>query len=126
VQRDTARALLKTGLFVCVGAFALGTLGSNDCPANYFHIVAANVCQSAAAANGQAYQGKTTDAYSPRGCYSLSSGVFFNTDATGAGRPSSKLICSGAHISIRTPRAFSLVVSRGRPALQLVTRSIIR
>jgi hypothetical protein len=89
------RACITAGVLVCAG-FALGTLGSNDCPANYFRIVAEDLCRSAAAATaGQVYQGRETTGSSPRGCNLKEGGVFLN-NATGAGSYQSKLLCSGA------------------------------
>ncbi len=94
------RACITAGVLVCAG-FALGTLNSNDCPANYFRIVAEDLCRSAAAAAGQVYHGRETIKSSPRGCNLRESlgvrlgGVFLN-DATGAGSSQSQLLCSGA------------------------------
>jgi hypothetical protein len=53
-------------VLVCAG-FALGTLRSMDCPANYFRIVAEDVCRRAAATAGQLYQGRETSAGPPSG-----------------------------------------------------------
>ncbi len=97
------RACITTRVLVCAG-FALGTLGSNDCPANYFRIVAEDLCRSAAAAAaGLVYQGRETTNLSPRGCNLKEGegGVFFN-DATGAGSSESKLLCSGAPLRYST------------------------
>ncbi len=94
-------------MLVCAG-FALGTLGSNDCPANNFRIVAEDLCRSAAAAAGQVYQGRETNNISPRGCNLRNEGGVFINDATGAGSYESKLLCSGA----------PLRYSRGGPYLQ--------
>jgi hypothetical protein len=94
------RACINTGVLVCAG-FALGTLRSNNCPANYFRIVAEDLCRSAAAtAAGQVYQGRETNDISPRGCNLKEEGVFLN-DATGeqvreSASSHSKLLCSGA------------------------------
>ncbi len=88
------RACITMGVLVCAG-FAFGTLNSNDCPANYFRIVAEDLCRSAAAAAGQVYQGRETNAGSPRGCNLNEGGVFLN-EWTGAGSSKSKLLCSGA------------------------------
>ncbi len=87
-------------MLVCAG-FALGTLGSNNCPANYFRIVAGDLCRSAAAAAGLVYQGRETNNEHPWGCNlnEGEGGVFLN-DATGAGSSQSniqsQLLCSGA------------------------------
>ena len=91
---------------VCAGAYAVGTLGSNECPTNYIRIEAEGACQIAAAAAGQAYQGSETDDGYPRGCYSTSLtsggwGVYFNMATTGAGQSQSKLLCSGARFLAR-------------------------
>ena len=83
---------------VCVGRYAFGAVGSNECPANFLRVQAEGACRAAAAAAGQAYGGSETDAGYPRGCYSTvqggSSGVFFNLATTGAGQSASKLLCS--------------------------------
>jgi hypothetical protein len=96
------RACITTRVLVCAG-FALGARGSNDCPANYFRIVAEDLCRSAAAAAGKAYQGRETNNLFPRGCNLKEGegGVFFN-DATGAGSSESKLLCSGAPLRYST------------------------
>jgi hypothetical protein len=91
---------------VCAGAYAFGTLGSNECPTNYIRIEAEGACQIAAAAAGQAYQGSETESGYPRGCYSIpltsgSWGVYFNMATTGAGQSKSKLLCSGARFLVR-------------------------
>jgi hypothetical protein len=92
------RACITTGVLVCAG-FALGKPGSMDCPANYFRIVAEDVCRSAAAAAGQAYQGRETNNDSPRGCNLNEGGVFLN-DATGQRPSRAKLLCSGARLHL--------------------------
>ena len=84
---------------VCVGRYAFGAVGSNECPANFLRVQAEGACRTAAAAAGQAYKGSETDAGYPRGCYSTtlddgSSGVFFNLATTGAGQSASKLLCA--------------------------------
>ncbi len=96
------RACITTGVLVCAG-FALGTLGSMDCPANYFRIVAEDVCRSAATAAGLVYQGRVTDRFSPRGCHLNElneGGVFLKqvNDETGLTGSKSKLLCSGARL----------------------------
>ena len=90
----------------CAGAYAFGTLGSNECPTNYIRIEAEGACQIAAAAAGQAFHYSQTNDHYPRGCYSYTptglyienflSGVFFNMATFGAGQSDSKLLCSGA------------------------------
>ena len=106
------RACITTGLLACAG-FVLGKLGSMDCPVDYFRIIAEDVCRSAAAAVGHAYQGRETSVVSPRGCnlyegeslHFQERGVFLN-DATGTGqRPSqAKLLCSGARLHLYSRR----------------------
>jgi hypothetical protein len=91
---------------VCAGAYAFGTLGSNECPTNYIRIEAEGACQIAAAAAGQAYKGSETESGYPRGCYSYTStsgswSVYFNMATTGAGQSKSKLLCSGARFLAR-------------------------
>jgi hypothetical protein len=90
----------------CAGAYAVGTLGSNECPTNYIRIEADGACQIAAAAARQAYKGSETNSRFPRGCYSAlltsgSWGVYFNMATTGAGHSQSKLLCSGARFLAR-------------------------
>ncbi len=89
------RACIATRVLVCAG-FALGKLGSMACPANYFRIVTEDVCRSAAAAAGQAYQGRETSIVFPQGCYMNEGLDVFLNDATGASGTKSKLLCSGA------------------------------
>ena len=98
-------ACTQTGTFASAG-FAFGTLGSMNCPANYFRIVTEDMCRSAAAAAGQACQGRETSVVSPRGCnlyeegeYLKEGGVFLS-NATGTGqRPSqATLLCSVARL----------------------------
>ncbi len=91
---------------VCAGAYAVGTLGSNECPTNYIRIEAEGACQIAAAAAGLVYQGWLTDSGLPRGCfYALLTsgfwGVLFNMATTGAGQGNSTLLCSGARFLAR-------------------------
>ena len=101
---------------VCAGAYAAGTLGSNECPTNYTRIEAEGACQIAAAAAGQAYVGSETDSGYPRGCYSFtsssSSRVYFNMATTGAGQSQSKLLCSGAR-SLARPSCVLFVYTCG-------------
>jgi hypothetical protein len=91
---------------VCAGAYAFGTLGRNECPANYPRVQAEVACRVAAAAAGQAYKGSETDPGYPPGCYSTTLmggvlGVYFNMATTGAGQLQSKLLCSGARFLAR-------------------------
>ncbi len=106
---------------VCAGAYAVGTLGSNECPTNYIRIEAVGACQIAAAAAGQAYAGSETKSGNPRGCHSWSSRlsgqehfrvVFFNMATPGAGQSWSKLLCSGAR-SLARPSCALFVYTRG-------------
>jgi hypothetical protein len=94
---------------VCAGGtFAWGALGSNECPANYFRIVDEGACRSAAAAAGQAYDKLLSKADYPKGCFmsestalSESTAVYYNIMGTTSTRQSqSKLLCSGARISL--------------------------
>jgi hypothetical protein len=90
------------------GTFAWGALGSNECPANYFHIVDEGACRSAAAAAGKAYpySKSETDASRPKGCYAYYfSGrgtyvVNLNMHPTGGIGGITKLLCSGARDSL--------------------------
>jgi hypothetical protein len=97
-MRSSCEARITTGVLVCAG-FALGTLGSMDCPANYFRIVTEDVCRSAAAAAGLVYQGRVTAFDSPQGCNLYARGVFLN-DVTGAGSLDVKVLCSGAPLPL--------------------------
>jgi hypothetical protein len=92
------RARIIAGVLVCAG-FALGVLYSMDCPANYFRIVAEDVCRSAAAAVSQAYQGRETYVLSPQGCNLHDGGVFLN-NATGQRVSTATLLCSGARLHL--------------------------
>ncbi len=106
---------------VCVGRYAFGALGSNECPANFLRVQAEGACRTAAAAAGQAYKGSETDAGYPRGCYAAtleggSLGVFFNMATTGTGESVSKLLCSGARVLLRGRRGqFGCSQGPGRP-----------
>ena len=85
----------------CADPYALGSSNSNECPTNCSRILAQDACQTASAAVRQTYQGRMTRPGYPRGCYFLlvgppAAGVYLNMDATGAGHPNSKLLCSGA------------------------------
>jgi hypothetical protein len=91
---------------VCAGAYAFGTLGSNECPTDYIRVEADGACLIAAAAAGLVYHGWLTDSGLPRGCfYSLLTsgfwGVLFNMATTGAGQGNSRLLCSGARFLAR-------------------------
>ena len=101
---------------VCAGAYAVGTLGSNECPTSYIRIEAEGACQIAAAAAGQAYVGSNTYSGWPRGCFAvcLTTGwsVYFNMDTPGAGQSNSKLLCSGAR-SLARPSCVLFVYTRG-------------
>ena len=94
---------------VCAGGpFAWGALGSSECPANYFRIVDEGACRSAAAAAVQAYARRLANADYPQGCFmsestalSESTAVYYNIMGTISTRQSqSKLLCSGARISL--------------------------
>ena len=102
---------------VCAGAYAVGTLGSNECPSDYIRVEAEGACQIAAAAAGQAYVGRFTESGYPRGCFSvfLTTGiwsVYFNMATTGAGQGSSRLLCSGAR-SLARPSCVLFVYASG-------------
>jgi hypothetical protein len=78
--------------------YAWGEDGSNQCPTSYYAIVNAAACETAAAAAGKDYLGRSTDPSSPSGCFFLqrSGGFVFNADAVGAGVRGAQLLCSGA------------------------------
>ncbi len=117
-----SRRCMQPGVLAFAG-FALGTLGSMACPANYFRIVAEDVCRSAAAAAGLVYQGRETSVGPPRGCILYEGGIFvkktvgmgvFLNDATGAGPSESKLLCSGARLHLYSRHAPSWVIKRAQ------------
>jgi hypothetical protein len=93
------RACISAGVLVSAG-FAVGTLNSMDCPADYFRIVTEDVCRNAAFAAGQAYQGRETNPYndSPLVCNLSEEGVFLN-DASATDATRHQLLCSGARLS---------------------------
>jgi hypothetical protein len=107
------RACMQTGVLVCSG-FVLGTLGNMDCPADYFRIVAEDLCRSAAAAAGQVYQGRETNNWSPGGCYLEERGVFLNDATNPRGSSQSKLLCSGARRHLYSRRGPSWVLTRAQ------------
>ena len=101
---------------VCVGRYAFGAVGSNECPANFLRVQAEGACRTAAAAAGQVYKGSATDAGYPRGCFSITLQVYFNMATTGAGQSASKLLCSGARVLPRGHRGrFGCSQGPGRP-----------
>ncbi len=90
----------------CAGAYAFGTLGSNECPTNYIRIKGTGHCEIAAAAAGLAYKGVVGESGYPRGCFAIPLrsgiwGVYFNMDTTGAGEEDSKRLCYGARFLAR-------------------------
>ncbi len=121
------RACITTGVLICAG-FALGTQGSKNCPANYFRIVAEDVCRSAAAAVGQAYQGRETKNGSPRGCNLNEGGVFLN-DATvfiDAISAEWKLLCSGAPLRYSRRRGPYLQAYKGAAWVQRLSLGMLK
>jgi hypothetical protein len=97
---------INTGVLVCAG-FALGTLGKKDCPAGYFRIVTEDVCRSAAAAAGLAYQGR--EYFNSRFCNLQEEGVFMS-DWVGIGKKA-KLLCSGARLHLYSRHGPSWVLT---------------
>ncbi len=113
------RACITAGVLVCAG-FALGARGSNDCPANYFRIVAEDLCRRATAAAGQVYQGRETNAGSPQGCNLHEGGVFLNDATVFVAVFSSewKLLCSGAPLRYSRRRGPYLQAYKGAAWVQ--------
>ncbi len=88
------------------GAYVSGAAGSNECPAGSARIETEAACRTAAATAGKTVPSNfaETDAYSPRGCYSMSDNyAYFNTDPVGAGR-SARLLCAFAAVTTGAPR----------------------
>ena len=113
---------------VCAGGtFAWGALGSGECPANYFRIVDEGACRSAAAAAGKAYDKLLSKADYPQGCFmsestalSESTAVYYNIMGTTSTRQSqSKLLCSGARVSLHARRGSQLGAYHGQGSVAL-------
>ena len=80
------------------GAYVLGTINTNSCPAGSSFITAAAQCQAAATALGLRDGGSTIYAFQPRGCArsASTSGVEYNSHASGAADPDYTPICAAA------------------------------
>jgi hypothetical protein len=132
-DRPRSQVLLTTGRAshtmpeptwsVCAGGtLAWGALRSNECPANYFRIVDEGACRSAAAAAGQAYDKLLAKADYPQGCFmsestalSESTAVYYNImGTTSTGQPQSKLLCSGARVSLHAGPGSQLGAYQGQ------------
>jgi hypothetical protein len=109
--------------FVCTDAGAtsqsgftvLGAEGS-DCPTYYHRIPStqAFLCKSLAADLGLTYQGTYSGSDFPSGCFLINPtdvDVYHNTATTGSQRPTTKLLCTGARLSL----AAVLERERGKP-----------
>ncbi len=84
------------------GAYVLGAINTNSCPAGSSFITAAVQCQAAATALGLRYGGSTTYGRQPRGCARLASTnmVEFNSHASGAADPDYTAICAAAGAAV--------------------------
>ncbi len=81
----------------CAGAYVFGDRGSNACPAGSVRVEAEAACRTAAAAAGQSFAAVVASSTAPRGCYSLTTGIYayFNTHAVGAaGNSNTQLLCA--------------------------------
>jgi hypothetical protein len=81
----------------CAGAYVLGRILSNECPAGSVRIETEAACRTAAAASGKTVGSPfvVTDSSDPRGCYSyLSNIAYFNTHAVGAAFVYAQLLCA--------------------------------
>jgi hypothetical protein len=78
------------------GAYVLGTINTNSCPAGSSFITAAAQCQAAATALGLRDGGSTIYAFQPRGCArsASTSGVEYNSHASGAADPDYTPVCA--------------------------------
>ena len=84
----------------CAGAYVSGAAGSNECPAGSVRIETAAACRAAAAAAGKTFSSVETRSTYPRGCYYLTTLVWFNAHAVGAGSSGLQLLCAaGAPIA---------------------------
>jgi hypothetical protein len=82
----------------CAGAYVLGPLNSNECPAGSVRITTEAACRTATAAAGKTAGSpflETASAF-PRGCYIWTDNnkVYFNTHAVGAGSGVAQLLCA--------------------------------
>jgi hypothetical protein len=83
---------------LAAGAYVLGTINTNSCPAGSSVIIAAAQCQAAATALGLRYDGPKNYWLEPRGCSRSASTnmVEFNSHASGAADPDYTPICAAA------------------------------
>ena len=84
------------------GAYVLGTINTNSCPAGLSVITAAAQCQAAATALGLRYAASTTCGTQPRGCARSASlnMVEYNSHASGAADLDYTPICAAAGAAI--------------------------
>jgi hypothetical protein len=96
----SARRIRRTRL--AAGAYVLGTINTNSCPAGSSVITAAAQCQAAATALGLRYDGTAASNFSPRGCARLTSTtqVEFNSHASGAADPDYAPVCAAAGAAV--------------------------
>ena len=89
-----------------IGAVVFGNVGSNLCPDGYMRIETESTCQSAAAVERIAYMDKLVSPFFPKGCFvdRQNNRVYFNTHASGAGEPDSRLLCMLGARPARTAR----------------------
>jgi hypothetical protein len=83
---------------LAAGAFLLGAINTNSCPAGSSVITAAAQCQAAATALGLRDGGTTNYGLQPRGCAKSASlnMVEYNSHASGAADPDYTPICAAA------------------------------
>jgi hypothetical protein len=84
----------------CAGAYVFGAVGSNACPAGSARIETEAACRTAA---GETFLAVWPRSYDPRGCYydTVNNYAYFNSDAVGAGRSGSQLLCARATTGAR-------------------------
>jgi hypothetical protein len=110
----------------CAGAYVSGAAGINECPAGSARIETEAACRTAAAAAAGKSVGSPfleTDPRYPRGCYYVivTSSVYFNADAVGAGRPNAGLLCT-ALVTTGMPRFARVCTARHSRAVCAIHR----
>ena len=100
MRRMRSAASAAAPVFSPPGAFGLGDDNTNDCPQGLARMANESACQSAVAVAGSpyTYSGSGAVDYLPTGCVWFKAGgsFYFNTDPTGAPRPSTQPVCAGA------------------------------
>ena len=87
---------------MAAGAYVLGTINTNSCPAGSSFVTTAAQCQAAATALGLRDGGVILTALQPRGCSRLASTtqVEFNSHASGAADPGYTPVCAAAGAAV--------------------------